>query len=55
MDHPVYSNFDHPSWRSLQHKYPRYHFNFTNGDAFFCIPKYPFKGEITNYNFFLSK
>lgn len=55
MEHPVFSNFDHSSWRSLQHKYPRWHYNFTNGDAFFCIPPYPFKGEISNYSFFLSK
>jgi len=36
------------------HKYPRWHYNFTCGDAYFCIPPYPFRGEIETYNFLIS-
>lgn len=36
------------------HKYPRWHYNFFSGDAYFCIPPYPFRGEIEAYNFFIS-
>ena len=53
--HPVFANKDHPSWRSVQHKYTRWHYNYYNGDAFFCIPQYPFPGEVEAYNFFLSQ
>ena len=44
-EHPVFSCKDHPSWRSIVHKYTRWHYNFTNGNAYFVIPPYPFKGE----------
>jgi sulfide:quinone oxidoreductase len=50
----VFVSKDHPSWRSAEHKYQKYHYNYTHGDAFFCIPEYPFKGEIGAYNFLLS-
>lgn len=53
-DHPVFSCKDHPSWRAFLHKYPRWHYNFFSGDAFFCIPPYPFRGEVEAYNFFIS-
>lgn len=53
--HPFYTNKDHPSWKSDNHKYARYHFNYTSGDAYFCIPPYPFAGEVECYNFFISQ
>lgn len=53
-EHPVHVCKDHPSWRSGDHKYQKYHYNFNHGDAIFCIPPYPFRGEIGAYNFLLS-
>lgn len=53
-DHPVFAPKDHPSWKGYLHKYPRWHYNFNNGDAYFCIPPYPFRGEIETYNFLIS-
>ena len=44
-EHPVHVCKDHPSWRSGDHKYQKYHYNFNHGDAIFCIPPYPFRGE----------
>jgi sulfide:quinone oxidoreductase len=52
--HPVYVSRDHPTWRSNDHKYQKYHYNHTCGDAFFCIPPYPYRGEVGGFNFFLS-
>jgi len=52
--HPVYTWKDHSSWKFALHKYPRYHYNFLHGDAYFTIPKYPFRGEVGGYNFFIS-
>ena len=54
LSHSVFTNRDHPSWRSGHHKYARWHYNFSGGDAFFCIPPFPFRGEVESYNFFLS-
>jgi hypothetical protein len=54
-EHPVYTNKDHPSWKSSVNKHMKMHYAHTYGDAFFCIPPYPFAGEVENYNFFLSK
>jgi hypothetical protein len=53
-DHPVYVPKDHPTWKGDLHKYPKYHYNFCSGDAYFCIPPYPFRGEVETYNFFVS-
>jgi hypothetical protein len=53
-DHPVFTAKDHHTWRSFVHKYARWHYSFTNGDAIFCIPPYPFAGEVETYNFFIS-
>jgi hypothetical protein len=53
-EHPVYAPKDHPTWKSFLHKYPKYHYNFNNGDAYFTIPPFPFRGEVETYNFFLS-
>lgn len=53
VDHPVYAPKDHASWRSFHHPYPRWHYNFTGGDAYFCIPPYPYKGE-RNYYLLMS-
>lgn len=40
----------------------RMHYTHTYGNAYFCIPPYPFSGEgiltynkVENYNFFLSR
>jgi len=52
---PVYSNIDPLSWKSNVHKYFRFTYSFTHGNAFFCIPPYPFRGEVGGYNFLLSK
>ena len=30
-EHPVFTNQDHPSWRSSVHKYYRWHYNFNHG------------------------
>lgn len=44
--HPVYSCTDHPTWKSTEIKHPRFHYSHTHGDAYFCIPPYPFAGEV---------
>lgn len=49
-----YIYLDHPSWRSVQHKYTKWHYNFNHGDAYFVIPPFPFAGEVECYNFLLS-
>jgi sulfide:quinone oxidoreductase len=54
LEHPVFVSRDHPNWKSNDHKYQKYHYNYTSGDAYFCLPQYPFKGEVGAYNFFLS-
>lgn len=54
LDHPVYANQDHPSWRGNDHPYQKWHYNYTSGDAIFCIPPYPYTGEIECFNFFTS-
>jgi len=54
LNHPVFAPKDHSSWRSNDHKAYRWTYNFTCGDAYFCIPPYPFRGEIETYNFFIS-
>lgn len=53
-EHPVYANCDHASWGGALHKYPKYHYNFCHGQAYFCIPPFPFRGEVEHYNFFIS-
>jgi len=53
-EHPVYAPKDHPTWKSGLHKYPKYHYNFNHGDAYFAIPPFPFRGEVETYNFLLS-
>jgi sulfide:quinone oxidoreductase len=55
VDHPVFSNIDPLHWRSNVHKYFRHTYSFNHGNAYFCIPPYPFRGEIGAYNFFISK
>lgn len=55
FDHPVFCSKDHSSWRATNHKYARWHYNHTHGDAYFVIPPYPFPGEIGGYNFFISR
>ena len=36
---------DHPSWKSSVNKHMKMHYAHTFGDAYFCIPPYPFAGE----------
>lgn len=55
LEHPVYTAKDYPTWRTTQNKHQRYYYNYNSGDAFFCIPPYPFAGEIETYNFFVSQ
>lgn len=50
----AYIQIDHSTWRAFMHKYPKWHYNFNSGDAYFCIPPYPFRGEVETYNFFIS-
>lgn len=50
-DQPVYAPRDYLGWSVFLHKYPRFIYNFNAGDAFFCIPPYPYAGESTNYYF----
>ena len=45
VNHPVFTNKDHSNWKSNHNKHPRFHYNFTHGDGYFCIPEYPFGGE----------
>lgn len=53
--HPVYSNADHPSWKSTSTSQLRYIHNYQGGEAIFYIPPYPFHTEVENYNFLLAK
>ncbi|EGR27203.1 hypothetical protein IMG5_200230 [Ichthyophthirius multifiliis] len=52
--HPVYSNRDPESWRANNHKYSKYVTNYKHGNGFFCIPQYPYAGEVECFNFFIS-
>ena len=45
VDQPVFTSKDYTGWSVFLHKYPRYIYNFVAGDAFFCIPPYPYAGE----------
>lgn len=53
-EHPVYASKDPDSWRAGQHKYAKYITNFKSGHGFFCIPEYPYAGEVECFNFFVS-
>jgi len=53
-DRPVFAAKDHSSWRAEHHKYTKWHFNFNYGDAYFCIPPAPYKGEVGGLNFFMT-
>ena len=55
LEHPVYADQDHESWKLSANKSFRFIHNFPGGNAFFCIPPAPFFGEIEHYNFFLAK
>jgi len=52
LNHPVFSHREHPSWRANDMKHQRWIYNFTSGSAYYCIPPFPYKGEITSFNFF---
>ena len=44
LEHPFYTNGEHPSWKITCNKVPRYLHNFTGGDAIFYIPPSSFGG-----------
>lgn len=41
-EHPVFSCKDSLAWKANVHKAPRFHYSHNSGDAYFCIPPYPF-------------
>jgi NADPH-dependent 2,4-dienoyl-CoA reductase/sulfur reductase-like enzyme len=53
-EHPVYASKDPDSWRAGVHKYAKYITNYKQGNGFFCIPPYPYAGEVECFNFFVS-
>lgn len=55
LEHHVYADQDHESWKLSASKTFRYIHNFPGGEALYCIPPAPFHGEIEHYNFFLAK
>lgn len=48
---PVYTTQNSPKWTTNHNKQTRFIGNYTHGDAYFYIPKYPFRGEIAAYHF----
>lgn len=44
LEHPFYTNGEHPSWKITCNKVARYLHNFNGGDAIFYIPPSPFGG-----------
>jgi NADH dehydrogenase FAD-containing subunit len=52
LHHPVFASKEHPAWKSNDNKHQRWIYNYTNGNAFYCIPPYPYRGEISSFNFF---
>ena len=57
VDQPVFTSKDYLGWSVFLHKYPRFIYNFVGGDAYFCIPPYPYAGEGNEkpYFFFFFK
>ena len=51
---PVYSTANSEKWTVGHSKYTRWIGNFIHGDAYFYIPPYPFKGEISAYHFLMA-
>lgn len=49
-----YNYLDPESWRAGTHKYSKYITNYKHGNGFFCIPEYPYAGEVECFNFFVS-
>jgi len=45
LHHPVFAPKEHPTWKSNDNKHQRWIYNFTNGNAYYAIPPYPFRGE----------
>lgn len=54
VNHPVYSSRDPESWKGDVHKYAKYATNYKSGNGFFCIPEYPYAGEVECFNFFAT-
>jgi NADH dehydrogenase FAD-containing subunit len=52
LNHPVFTHREHPTWKANDMKHQRWIYNYTNGNAFYCIPPYPYRGEISSFNFF---
>jgi NADPH-dependent 2,4-dienoyl-CoA reductase/sulfur reductase-like enzyme len=48
---PVYTTLNSTKWTAGHAKETRWIGNYNHGDAYFYIPKYPFKGEIAAYHF----
>jgi hypothetical protein len=51
---PVFCNINSDKWTIGHNKYTRWIGNYTHGDAFFYIPKFPFRGEISGYHFLMA-
>jgi hypothetical protein len=41
---PVFTNADHPQWKTTSTKAARHFYNFNGGEAIFYIPPTPFSG-----------
>lgn len=52
LHHPVFSHREHPSWKANDMKHQRWIYNYTNGNAIYSIPQWPYKGEVNSFNFF---
>lgn len=48
---PVYTTANSDKWPANYNKHARWIGNYTHGDAYFYIPKFPFRGEIAYYHF----
>ena len=51
---PVYTTSNSDKWTPNHNKQHRWIGNFNHGDAYFVIPKYPFRGEISAYHFLMA-
>lgn len=45
IQHPVFTHKDYTFWKSSDPKHQRWISNFTGGNAFFCLPPLPYRGE----------
>lgn len=54
FEYQLFKYSDPESWRAGVHKYAKYITNYKHGNGFFCIPPYPYAGEVECFNFFVS-